>query len=137
MAHFKLVVMVSYFNCNVCAILLTIYIGAELNFSGHLRLGIHGGYLNLDEFETIFSMKQVKSNIEGIMGGGPMGDFYNQLLETLIPELLVTYEQEVTDFVRDTIMKPVNKILNTMTLSDLIGMLKEQNNFENLKCIVD
>lgn len=88
-------------------------------------MGIYGGYLNMDEFNTTLSMERVSSNIEGILGGGGAGDFYNQLIEALIPDMLEMNRLEISEFLRDTVMEPVNKILNEMKLSDLIGLLKD------------
>lgn len=67
-------------------------------------------------------MDAVTSNIEGILGGGEADDFYNNVIEQMVPELLQSNTAEVGRYISDSIMGPVNKVLNTMTLADLIGL---------------
>lgn len=76
----------------------------------------------MNEFNSILLIDAVTSNIEGILGGGEAEEFYNEVIEQIVPELLQTNTAEVGRFISDSIMGPVNKVLNTMTLADLIGL---------------
>lgn len=67
-------------------------------------------------------MDAVTSNIEGILGGGEADEIYNDVIEQMVPELLQSYTAEVGRYISDSIMDPVNEVLNTMTLADLIGL---------------
>lgn len=74
------------------------------------------------EFNSNLVVDAVSSNIQGILGGGESDELYNRLIEELIPELLQSNKAEVGRYISDSIMGPVNKVLNTMTVADLIGL---------------
>lgn len=74
------------------------------------------------EFNSTLLMNALTTNIEGILGGGVAGEFYNEVIQQMVPELLQQNKAEVGRYISDSIMTPVNQVLNTMTLPDLIGL---------------
>lgn len=73
------------------------------------------------EFNSTLLVDAVTTNIEGILGGEE-GELYNEMIQQLVPALLHSNKAEVGRYISDSIMGPVNKVLNTMKLSDLIGL---------------
>lgn len=65
-------------------------------------------------------MESVESNFEGISGGSETGEFYNQLIEHSMPEILKSHKAQVSRYITKKVMPPANKVLHKMKLVDLL-----------------
>lgn len=55
------------------------------------------------------------------MGDQSATDFYNEMIAKVVPDMMDNNRIEVGQFISDQLMEPVNKVLNDITLADLIG----------------
>lgn len=76
------------------------------------------------EFVPTLLMDAVTSNFEGIMGGDGSNEMFNEVIEQILPLLLESHKEEVSESIADLVVDPVNKELSTMKLMD---MMHEQN----------
>lgn len=58
-------------------------------------------------------------NIQGILGGGDLGELINKVTQDLIPSLLVSYQSEINESLRDYLLPKINPYLNSISLEDL------------------
>lgn len=91
-----------------------------MKWNGNLRLNVVKGHLNLLEFYSTVLLESVESNFEGISGGSETAEFYNDLIEQTMPELLKSHKANVSRFITSKVMRPANKVLNKMRLVDLL-----------------
>lgn len=58
-------------------------------------------------------------DIQGILGGGDLGELINKVTENLIPSLLVSYAAEINESLGDYLLPKINPYLNSISLADL------------------
>lgn len=85
-----------------------------------LRMSIFG-QLSIVEMDTQLSVDRVESRFEGINGSKDDSDFYNSMIELLLPGLLAQNQGELSDAIRTILVPVINELLAGITLSDLVA----------------
>lgn len=99
---------------------LTAFYFLDVKMVVDLRLKIIEDQLNLHEFLPTLLMDSVTSNFEDIMGSDGSGELFNAVIEQMLPLLLESQQEEVSESIADSVMDPVNEELSTMKLIDLM-----------------
>lgn len=86
----------------------------------NLGLNIIEGQLNLQEFIPTLLTEAITSNFKGMMGGDGSGELFNELIEQMLPLLLESQQEKVSESIANSVMGPVNEELRTMELIDLM-----------------
>lgn len=95
---------------------------AGINVNGFARLSINiRGQLSVIEMETLASVDRLESRIEGILGSAEGSEFYNDLIEQLLPDTLAQNQRLISDRVAELLMPVLNEQLSGMTLADLMA----------------
>lgn len=114
--------------CNTLRnIAILIYLQTDLRLSGSLRLRIANGFLDMTELQTLLSLNSLNSNISGILGSEQTSLIFNDMIETLIPQLLDTYSSDVGQMISKYVTSIANEYLHELTLSDIIGGFGDGN----------
>lgn len=71
--------------------------------------------------ESLASVDRIESRFEGILGSDEGSDFYNGLIEQLLPDLVANNQRELSDTASSLLMPILNEQLSGMTLADLMA----------------
>lgn len=70
---------------------------------------------------SLASVDRIESRFEGILGSDEGSEFYNGLVEQLLPDLLANNQRELSDTVSNLLMPILNEQLSGKTLADLMA----------------
>lgn len=78
------------------------------------------------KFDTVCTncfLFALQLDIQGILGGGDLGAVINKATQDLIPSLLINFEQQISDFLREFLLPRINPFLNNISLEDLANLM--------------
>lgn len=104
---------------NYCLFFLSI----DVTVKGYLIIGIKNRHLEVTTLNTTLSLSSITSKITGFRGQDD--DFYNQVIESFVPELVMTRQSEVTQAVSDMVLPRINEIFNKITLHEFLRMHRQ------------
>uniref|UniRef100_A0A4Y0BRV8 Hemolymph juvenile hormone binding protein n=1 Tax=Anopheles funestus TaxID=62324 RepID=A0A4Y0BRV8_ANOFN len=81
------------------------------------------GYLHMPELKANVRLGSLQNNIEGMLLGGELSDLLNEVIQDLVPSVLVNFAPEVTEIISRVGIPIADSILNTMTLDDLFALI--------------
>uniref|UniRef100_A0A1Y9H2A1 Hemolymph juvenile hormone binding protein n=1 Tax=Anopheles dirus TaxID=7168 RepID=A0A1Y9H2A1_9DIPT len=102
----------------------------DLRIQGTAQLRqLPSGYLHMNELRANVRLGSLQNNIDGMLLGGELSDLLNEVIQDLVPSVLVNFASEVTDIISRVGIPIADSILNTMTMDDLFALipLKESN----------
>lgn len=65
----------------------------------------------------------MQAYLSNLLGGGDFGDNMNQIINDMLPELAVTYEETIATMGSNLIINFANEKLSNYTVSDLIDLI--------------
>ncbi|XP_077288957.1 uncharacterized protein LOC143913186 [Arctopsyche grandis] len=97
--------------------------GTPLFGKGKARVAITGikasGYavvsvsqMTLKEFKLVLGIKEFQSDIQGLLGGGDVSIFINEVLQTLVPSLINDNQEKITNFIEKKVLERANSMLS-------------------------
>lgn len=108
---------------------------ADINVNGFIRFRLSIlGQLSVVEMESLARVDRIESRFGGILGSDEGSEFYNGLIEQLLPDLLASNQRELSDMVSSLLLPILNEQLSGMTLADLMA---GDANERELPCVVD
>ena len=77
-------------------------------------------YVKLSKHYIIYTLQL---DIQGILGGGDLGAVINKATQDLIPSLLLNFEQQISEYLREFLLPRINPFLNNISLEDLANLM--------------
>lgn len=68
-------------------------------------------------------MYMLQLDIQGILGGGDLGAVINKATQDLIPSLLLNFERQISEYLREFLLPRINPFLNNISLEDLANLM--------------
>ncbi|XP_058116738.1 uncharacterized protein LOC131288390 [Anopheles ziemanni] len=81
------------------------------------------GYLHMPQLNANVRLASLQNNIEGMLLGGELSDLLNEVIQDLIPSVLVNFAPQVSEIISRVGIPIADSILNTMTLDDLFALI--------------
>ncbi|GBP16256.1 hypothetical protein EVAR_93625_1 [Eumeta japonica] len=82
---------------------------------------IGGLTLEITNCDIVFHLEGIKPKIRGLFGNEAASDFANVFLENLVPDLVTTFESDISAFLNELIPEIANEILADLDLSGIFG----------------
>ncbi|CRK91675.1 CLUMA_CG005324, isoform A [Clunio marinus] len=77
--------------------------------------------LNVTDMDVRLNLPSLQMNVQGILGGGDLGAVINKVAQDLVPSLIRTFENELSDLMSNLLIPRINPFLNNLTLDDIIN----------------
>ncbi|XP_068086548.1 uncharacterized protein [Anabrus simplex] len=95
----------------------------DLWASGVILIGSNHSFIYLKQIDLDYHLGLFKTDIAGLMGGGELSDVLNQVIDEFILTAAEKYKPEVAGVISDLIISVANKLLDGVTLGDILGLI--------------
>lgn len=83
-------------------------------------LNLVRGFLNISELNINLSLEGIESRLEGVMDDQDATDFYNDIIQQLLPWVLDENRAQISAALSEMVRPILNQVVNQLTLADLI-----------------
>lgn len=97
------------------------FITPDAKVDGYMILNLVRGFLNISELHIVLSLEGIESHLEGVMDDQEATDFYNDIIEQLLPWILDENQHDISAALSAVVRPMLNQVVNQLTLADLIG----------------
>uniref|UniRef100_U5ENR6 Putative juvenile hormone binding protein n=1 Tax=Corethrella appendiculata TaxID=1370023 RepID=U5ENR6_9DIPT len=85
-------------------------------------------YIELTDFKIKVLIDQLESNVEHVFPGLLLNLLFNRILEAALPDFFQSNQQQVTEYIESLLLPEANRLLDGVTVSDILDMINGAQN---------
>jgi len=94
-----------------------------LSLAGTVVLGANNSFIYIKSLDLDVNLVSTKVNLEGLLGGGDLGDIANQIVSDMIPDLVEELKPTLLPDIIQLVIDLANEKLDGLTLQDLLDLI--------------
>jgi len=94
-----------------------------LSLAGTVTLGSNNSFLYIKTLNVDINLTSVKTNLEGLLGGGDLSDIANQIISDMVPDLLEELKPTLLPDIIQLVIELANEKLDGVTLQDILDLI--------------